>query len=129
MIMKKPNFFISIGYFSVNVTNLTPDPDYKGAARPWISRIGDQLLYTYDRDIEASVVEITLNLDAFGLDPSDPDTGVYPNSIVRGDDDTGDDSDDKNRCGCATTTPAGSALGLAGVVVLGAALRRRYRRA
>ena len=48
------------------------------AMRPWISRKGDQVLITYDGNLKFFLVELKIDLALFGLEASDPDTGVDP---------------------------------------------------
>ena len=103
-----------------------------GGMRPWIARKGDQVLMTYDVMTEHSLVEVRLNIDAFGLDDSSPDTGVNPDYIpyYYGDDDEGgsdaggEDTGWLNRksCGgCSAGTVRGFTpwmLGIAALIIL-----------
>ena len=104
-----------------------------GAGRPWINRKGDLLLYTFDVNLKPWLVGFKLDLSAFGVSASDPDTGLRPQDFTGspgddgdgdGDGDTGSD-DDKDGCGCA----AGGSGGLValGLGALGVLRRRRER--
>jgi MYXO-CTERM domain-containing protein len=98
-----------------------------GGMRPWLARKGDQVLMTYDVWTEHSLVEIRLDIDAFGLNGNSPDTGVNPDFVpyyYGGEDDTG-----LNRiksCGNCSSVSAGSTapwlLGILGLV----AIRRQH---
>ena len=48
------------------------------AMRPWISRSGDQVLIAYDGNLKFYLVELVIDLEAFGVAESDPDTGTDP---------------------------------------------------
>lgn len=48
------------------------------AMRPWISRQGDQVLIAYDADLKFLIVELTIDLEAFGLKDEALDTGTDP---------------------------------------------------
>ena len=48
------------------------------AMRPWLARAGDQLLISFDAYTKHMVVEVKLDLSAFGVDPEAVDTGVRP---------------------------------------------------
>ena len=84
--------------------------------RPWLARQGDLVLMSYDRQRQHTVLEIRLDLDAFGVDP-DEDTGWDGSDGWGGSsgggagDDTGGDDDDSDArsggCGgCAVPGPA-----------------------
>jgi hypothetical protein len=109
---------------------LTDHPQGWGGMRPWIARKGDQVLMTYDVMTEHSLVEIRLNIDAFGLSEGAPDTGVNPDFIPYYYGDDGDGSDDSGlysvkSCGNCSAVPRRSiTLWSLGVLAL-AALRRR----
>lgn len=107
--------------------------------RPWLARQGDLVVMSYDRQRQHTVVEIRLDLEAFGVDP-DADTGWDGSDGWGGEGggsgsgagpglDTaagGDDADDeKDGCGgCAV--PGGAPAGLgAGLGLLALARRRR----
>jgi len=99
-----------------------------GGMRPWLARKGDQVLMTYDVMTEHSLVEIRLNIEAFGLTDSSPDSGVDPDFIpyYHGDDEADDTGLSRVKsCGnCSTVSAHGMApwmLGLLGI----AAIRRR----
>jgi hypothetical protein len=98
--------------------------------RPWLARKGDLVVMSYDRQRQHTVVEVRLDLEAFGVDP-DADTG-WDGSDGSGSgagDDTADDEDDgdgKGACGgCAA--PGGAPVGLAAGLGLLALARRRER--
>ena len=68
------------------ISSFRPDSS-EGAMRPWVARRGAQALVTFDKEVRHGVIEVELNLDAFGVD-QDADTGFdfeYP----EGGDDTG----------------------------------------
>jgi len=69
------------------------------AMRPWISRDGEQVLIAYDGDLRFFVVELKIDLDAFGLSADDLDTGVDP--TLWG-------AYDENGCACG----GGNAMGM-----------------
>ena len=74
---------------------------------------------SYDRQRQHTVVEIRLDLEAFGVDP-DADTGM-------GGVDTSDAGDDDKR-GCGgCTTPAGAPVGVAAGLAMLALVRRKTR--
>ncbi len=120
--------------------NITENPPENMGMRPWLARSGSTLLVSYDRQREHTVIEVQLDLEAFGLSPGDDDTGWGDGTWEGGSDgdgggadgaaDGGEDSgsaaeagDDKG-CGCATGAGGGgAALGLIGLAAL--AWRRR----
>jgi hypothetical protein len=94
------------------ITRFRPDSS-EGAMRPWIARRGAQALVTFDKEVKHGVIEVELNLEAFGADSS-ADTGFdyeYPDSIDDTDagsgSDTGSASGDTGCGGCATGGGAG----------------------
>lgn len=112
---------------------LTDNPIEEAGMRPWLARQGDLVLMSYDRQRQHTVLEIRLDLDAFGVDP-DEDTGWDGSDGWGGSsgggagDDTGGDDDDSDArsggCGgCAVPGPA--PLGLFTVAGLLAVARRR----
>jgi hypothetical protein len=58
---------------------ITSYEDGDAAMRPWVARRGSQLLLSFDAYNEQMIVEARIDLAAFGLDQSSPDTGVSPN--------------------------------------------------
>ena len=48
------------------------------AMRPWIARQGDQVIIAYDGDLKFFVVELQIDLKAFGLSSDSLDTGLDP---------------------------------------------------
>jgi len=62
----------------VEQQRVTTYEDGEAAMRPWVARKGNQLLVSFDLYNEQQIVEAKLNLSAFGLDGSEPDTGVDP---------------------------------------------------
>ena len=48
------------------------------AMRPWLARSGDQLLITFDAYTKHMLVEVKLDLNAFGVDKDAVDTAVRP---------------------------------------------------
>jgi hypothetical protein len=117
---------------------LTDNAIEDAGMRPWIARKGDQVVMSYDRQRQHTVMEIRLDLDAFNVDP-DADTGWdgsdgwggegggSGSDGGAGDDTAGDDDDaDKDGCGgCAA--PGGAPLGVAAAAGLVALARRRRR--
>ena len=101
-----------------------------GANRPWIARHDDRLMIGFDRDVRHGVLEVEIDLDAFGVDGSE-DTGSDPlpeDTAAEedpGDGDSSGDGDggaDPDGCGCtAAALPGLGLVALVGVV----ALRRR----
>ena len=71
------------------------------AMRPWVARKGDQLLVSFDLFNEQQVLEARLDLTAFGLDGSEPDTGVDPEG-----DWISESSINGSQCGCESSESA-----------------------
>jgi len=99
------------------------DLEVEGAGRPWLSRKGDLLLYTFDVSLKPTLVGIRLNLSAFGVSATDPDTGLNPDAFqgAPDSDDTGL-PEDKAGCGCASAGGGGVMAILLGALGV---LRRR----
>jgi hypothetical protein len=96
----------------VQVSHNTPP---SGGMRPGLARRGDQLLVSYDRDVQPRVFDVRLDLAALGADgvtggDTDADTGA------------GSAEGSGPGCGCGTGTPAS---GLAVLLALAAWSRRR----
>ena len=107
---------------------LTDHEPHLAGMRPWLARKGDQVLMTYDAMTEHSVVEIRLDIEAFGLTENSPDTGVNPDFIpyYYGADDTG--ASGGGKCGdCSTVSTRGLAPWTLGLFAF-ASIRRRARR-
>ena len=120
-------------YQRVNVTN---NPEDNLGMRPWIARKGSTLLVSYDRQREHTVIEVGLDLTAFGLEPGEDDTGWgsgQPGSdggsdgsgdgSSDGSGDSGEAASDAGGCGCAATSTGGGGLAFA-LGLLGLARRR-----
>ena len=77
----KGDVFVSIldrDWMLVEQQRVTFLEDGEGAMRPWVARKGDQMLVSFDLYTEQTIVEMRLDLSQFGLDGSEPDTGVDP---------------------------------------------------
>lgn len=104
---------------------VTSYEDGEAAMRPWVARKGSQLLLSFDLYNEQQIVEATLDLSRFGLDGSEPDTGVDPqgewNAPIE---DSGEQEDSKtnSKCGC------GSSEAMLWLPLLGFVQTRRSRR-
>lgn len=72
--------FLAIFDLDWNLLKEYPITNYGApeAMRPWLSRQGDQVLVGYDADLKFFIVELTLDLEAFGLTGNEPDTGMDP---------------------------------------------------
>ena len=120
---------------------LTDNPIEEAGMRPWLARQGDLVLMSYDRQRQHTVLEIRLDLDAFGVDP-DEDTGWDGSDGWGGSSgggsggnsagDTASDEDDdgsgKDGCGgCAApgSVPASVPAGLLASLALLTIVRRR----
>jgi hypothetical protein len=114
------------------ISQFRPDSS-EGAMRPWVARRGAQALVTFDKEVRHGVIEVELNLEAFGVDeeadtgfdyeyPDDTNNGSGGDDTQSGGDDTGGSSGKDGCGGCAT----GGGGGL--VVVLGAMLGVGRRR-
>ncbi len=90
-----------------------------GGMRPGIARRGDQLLVTYDKEVQPRLFEVRLDLAAMGVE-GDEDSG-----FVDGDDTAagGDGKGGGGGCGCASTDAPVGTLGVVGL--LGMLVRRR----
>ena len=104
----KGDVFLSIlnnSFDLVHQERITSLENGEAAMRPWLARKGDQLLLSFDLFGEQTIVEATLNLADFGLDGTEPDTGVDPGGEwIDPDPYVGDGSDgDKTRCGCSSS--------------------------
>jgi hypothetical protein len=85
----------------VEQRRVTTYEDGEAAMRPWVARKGSQLLLSFDLYNEQQVVEAVLDLSAFGLDGTEPDTGVDP----QGEWSAPNNEVDKNesKCGCSSS--------------------------
>ena len=121
-------------YDRVNITN---NPQDNLGMRPWLGRKGSTLLVAYDRQREHTVIEVGLDLAAFGAEEGDSgwsDGGSGGGGGGGGDgaesgggsgNEQGDSGSPAENSGCSCTTAGGLAtLGWAGGL-LGLALRRR----
>ena len=81
---------------------LTTFENGEAAMRPWVARKGEQLLVSFDLFNEQQILEAKLDLNAFGLDGTEPDTGVDP----QGEWNAPIDSTSKRQCGCGTAESA-----------------------
>ncbi|MFT5685477.1 MAG: hypothetical protein ACI8RZ_006429 [Myxococcota bacterium] len=110
------------------ITNFRPDSS-DGAMRPWVARRGAQALVTFDKEVKHGVIEVELNLEAFGVDGSE-DTGFdyeYPetnDSGGAGGDDTGSEGSDTDE-GCGGCAAGGGGGLIVALVPLLAMVRRR----
>ena len=84
---------------------LTTYENGDAAMRPWVARKGEQLLISFDLFNEQQVVEARLDLSAFGLEGTEPDTGVDPGGEWV-DPTGGDGSTNKGQCGCTSSEAA-----------------------
>lgn len=80
---------------------LTTYENGDAAMRPWVARKGEQLLVSFDLFNEQQVLEAQLDLTAFGLDGSEPDTGVDPQGEW-----IGEGSTSGSQCGCESSESA-----------------------
>ena len=80
---------------------MTTYEDGEAAMRPWVARKGSQLLLSFDLYNEQQVVEAVLDLAAFGLDGTEPDTGVDPQGEWSSPNNDGDKNESK--CGCGSS--------------------------
>lgn len=77
----KGDVFLSVlnrSFALVHQERITALEDGEAAMRPWVARKGDQLLVSFDLYGEQTIVELLLSLADFGLDGTEPDTGVDP---------------------------------------------------
>ena len=77
----KGDVFLSVldkNWMLVEQQRVTSLEDGEAAMRPWVARKGDQVLLSFDLYNEQTIVEAKLDLSTFGLDGSEPDTGVVP---------------------------------------------------
>lgn len=118
----------------VNVTN---NPSDNLGMRPWLARKGSTLLVTYDRQREHTVIEVELDLAAFGLDEDDSGFGDGSWSDTDGGgggNDGGNDGDGAaagdtgaesgGGCSCASATGMGALGWLGGLLALASRRRR-----
>ncbi len=118
---------------------LTDNEIRDSGQRTWLARKGSQVLFSYDRQRQHTVIEMTIDLSRFGVD-AESDTGWDGSSGWGGEDggsgggaggdDTGpgdeDDEDGKGGCdGCAAVGPGAAVGGL--ILALAAAATRRRR--
>jgi len=110
------------------------DDEESGANRPWIDRKGGQALVGFDKGNKLGVIEVALDLSAFGVEEGE-DTGGGGSGSGSGSGSTGDDGDSgdpsdgdadggkkSGGCGgCAVATPAP----VAAVLITLLALARR----
>ena len=89
----------------VEQRRLTTYENGDAAMRPWVARKGSQLLVSFDLFNEQQVLEATLDLSAFGLDGSEPDTGVDPQGEWT-DPEGGNGSTNIEQCGCNSAEAA-----------------------
>lgn len=123
--------FVSVldsGFNTLETRNVTGFLPGVGVSRPWIDRKGSQALVGFDREVRHGVVELTLDLAAFGIDPDADDTGGGDPWSSEGGDDTADDDEDDDEKGCGGCAGAPAPAGLA-ALFMGAVgwLRRRER--
>ena len=83
----------------VEQRRLTTYENGDAAMRPWVARKGSQLLVSFDLFNEQQVLEAKLDLAAFGLDGSEPDTGVDPQGEWT-DPEGENGSTNTEQCGC-----------------------------
>lgn len=113
-------------YDRVNITN---NPEDNLGMRPWLGRKGSTLLVSYDRQREHTLIEVGLDLQAFGVGDDDSGWTSSDGSSNGGRDDAGSNDGDSgaasNEDGCSCASSSGLApLAWTGGI-LGLALRRR----
>lgn len=123
----------------VEDATLTANEIEDSGQRVWLARNGSQVLLSYDRQREHTIIELSIDLDRFNVD-ADADTGWDGSSDWGSgggagsgsdgdgvtDDTAGDEDDDAGSEGCDGCASTGTApLGLAGSLALFAVAARR----